>query len=98
MSADDKDELMRKFEAAISGMELSDLYRRAGNLTLLAGAGSRWRCYCTFVLYSRPRGRGASDVEGRQRSRYSCLARATASTLTRAVTTNRTTPQVTPPG
>jgi len=37
MTADDKDELLRKFEAAISGMELSDLHQLAGNLTMLSG-------------------------------------------------------------
>ncbi|MEP6528276.1 MAG: plasmid pRiA4b ORF-3 family protein [Nocardioidaceae bacterium] len=37
MSSNDKDELLRKFEAAISGMELSDLRQLAGNLTMFTG-------------------------------------------------------------
>ena len=37
MTADDKDELLRKFEAAISGMEMSDLHQLVGNLTMLSG-------------------------------------------------------------
>lgn len=37
MAPDDKDELLRKFEAAISGREMSDLHRLAGNLTMLSG-------------------------------------------------------------
>ena len=38
---DDQAELLRKFEAAISGMELSDLRQLAGDLTLIGGPTAR---------------------------------------------------------
>src|SRR5262245_29936730 len=38
---DDQAELLRKFEAAISGMELSDLRQQAGDLTLIGGPMAR---------------------------------------------------------
>jgi hypothetical protein len=34
---DDEDELLKKFEAAISGMEVGDLHQLAQNLTMFAG-------------------------------------------------------------
>ncbi|MEO5852733.1 MAG: plasmid pRiA4b ORF-3 family protein [Nocardioides sp.] len=37
MTEDDKNELLRKFEAAISGIEMSDLHQLGGDLTLLSG-------------------------------------------------------------
>jgi hypothetical protein len=38
---DDQAELLRKFEAAISGMELSDLRQLTGDLTLIGGPMAR---------------------------------------------------------
>lgn len=55
---DSQAEILRKFEAAISGMELSDLRRLAGDLTLLGGEAARRAA--RPELRRRPRGEVAT--------------------------------------